>query len=68
MSVAGPAALRSKAVPGNMDRSIQAYHNMNKFLAAYLEHVRISSEVLTLIYESPQLYTDVRNIEMLSLI
>ncbi|PNF39238.1 hypothetical protein B7P43_G17631 [Cryptotermes secundus] len=38
MSVAGPAALRSKVLSANMDRIIQAYHNMNKFLAAYLEH------------------------------
>lgn len=43
VSVAGPAALRSKVLSANMDRIIQAYHNMNKFLAAYLEHVRISS-------------------------
>jgi hypothetical protein len=49
MSVAGAGALRSKMLSGNVDRSIQAYHNMNKFLAAFLEHVRISSSVLGLI-------------------
>ncbi|GFG28269.1 hypothetical protein Cfor_01261 [Coptotermes formosanus] len=38
MSVAGAGALRSKMLSGNVDRSIQAYHNMNKFLAAFLEH------------------------------
>jgi hypothetical protein len=52
VSMAGPGALRSKVLSGNMDRSIQAYHNMNKFLAAYLEHVRISSWVLDLISKS----------------
>jgi hypothetical protein len=46
----GAGALRSKVLSGNMDRSIHAYHNMNKFLAAFLEHVRILSLVLSLIY------------------
>jgi hypothetical protein len=48
MSVAGAVALRSKMLSGNVDQSIQAYHNMNKFLAAFFEHVRISSSVLGL--------------------
>lgn len=51
MSVAGAGALRSKMMSDNVDRSIQAYHNMNKFLAAFFEHVRICSSVLHLIYK-----------------
>ncbi|KAJ9601533.1 hypothetical protein L9F63_000276 [Diploptera punctata] len=38
LSMAGAGGLRNKMMSGNMDRSIQAYHNMNKFLAAFLEH------------------------------
>ncbi|KAJ4448147.1 hypothetical protein ANN_10160, partial [Periplaneta americana] len=38
LSMAGAGGLRTKVMSGNMDRSIQAYHNMNKFLAAFLEH------------------------------
>ena len=49
--MASAGALRSKMLSGNVDRSIQAYHNMNKFLAAFLEHVRICSSVLDLIYK-----------------
>jgi len=51
MSVAGAGALRSKMLSDNVDRSIQAYHNMNKFLAAFFEHVRICSSVFDLIYK-----------------
>ena len=49
--MAGAGALRSKMMSDNVDRSIQAYHNMNKFLAAFFEHVRICSSVLDLIYK-----------------
>ncbi|PSN51036.1 hypothetical protein C0J52_15421 [Blattella germanica] len=38
LSMAGAGGLRTKVLSGNMDRSIYAYHNMNKFLAAFLEH------------------------------
>ena len=31
----------------DIDRSIQAYHNMNKFLAAFLEHVSKFNSVCT---------------------
>jgi len=51
MSVAGAGTLRSRMMSDNVDRSIQAYHNMNKFLAAFFEHVRRCSSVLDLIYK-----------------
>lgn len=50
LSMGGAGALRSKVLSGNMDRSIQIYHNMNKFLAAFFEHVRILLLVFDLIY------------------
>lgn len=37
LSMAG--GFRAKLSSGNIDKSIQAYHNMNKFLAAFFEHV-----------------------------
>jgi hypothetical protein len=49
LSAGGAGALRSKVLSGNMDRSIQAYHNMNRFLAAFLEHVNILSLVIIIV-------------------
>ncbi|XP_067004734.2 meckelin [Anabrus simplex] len=34
----GGGGLRSKIASNDVDRSVQAYHSMNKFLSAYLEH------------------------------
>lgn len=35
------SGVRTKLGSDGVDRSIQAYHNMNRFLAAFLEHVCI---------------------------
>ncbi|KAK7873573.1 hypothetical protein R5R35_009277 [Gryllus longicercus] len=41
LSSAGAGSLRSKMSSTNVDRSVQAYHTMNKFLAAFLEHALV---------------------------
>jgi hypothetical protein len=67
--MAGAGTLRSKVLSGNMDRSIQAYHNMNKFLAAFLEHVRIFPLVLDLItnlWKDTHYYEKFRHLTVLS--
>nr|CAD7394278.1 unnamed protein product [Timema cristinae] len=39
LSMGTASGLRSKMAVENVDKSVQAYHSMNRFLSAFLEHV-----------------------------